>query len=168
MLKLDQLIVQFDKGPRRLAPARTLRDYPDEKSGTRAMRKSVMPARADAHQSCWRNLCPGTVPRQALTARNPATREAATAGCMGRNRASGVDRAPVPRRAGQAQGACSTRCGIPARWRWGVAAGLVGDKWNLGFLETEKQVCQHLDEHLERSCRHRTARAAQSPGADAR
>lgn len=31
----------------------------------------------------------------------------------------------------------------------GVAAGIVGDKWNLGFLEeTEHQVEQHLNEHL--------------------
>jgi ubiquinone biosynthesis monooxygenase Coq7 len=31
----------------------------------------------------------------------------------------------------------------------GVAAGILGDKWNLGFLkETEKQVEQHLTTHL--------------------
>ena len=31
----------------------------------------------------------------------------------------------------------------------GTAAGLAGDKWNLGFVaETEKQVVQHLDGHL--------------------
>ena len=33
----------------------------------------------------------------------------------------------------------------------GAAAGLAGDRWNLGFLaETERQVEQHLDGHLER------------------
>ena len=33
----------------------------------------------------------------------------------------------------------------------GAAAGLIGDRWNLGFLaETERQVEQHLDGHLER------------------
>ena len=33
----------------------------------------------------------------------------------------------------------------------GAAAGLIGDRWNLGFLaETEGQVEQHLDGHLER------------------
>jgi len=33
----------------------------------------------------------------------------------------------------------------------GAAAGLAGDKWSLGFVvETEKQVVQHLEEHLER------------------
>ena len=32
----------------------------------------------------------------------------------------------------------------------GVAAGMLGDKWNLGFLEeTEHQVTRHLEEHLQ-------------------
>lgn len=33
----------------------------------------------------------------------------------------------------------------------GAASGLLGDKWSLGFIaETEKQVCSHLDSHLDR------------------
>jgi len=32
----------------------------------------------------------------------------------------------------------------------GAAAGLFGDRWNLGFVaETERQVVRHLDDHLE-------------------
>ena len=32
----------------------------------------------------------------------------------------------------------------------GAASGVLGDKWSLGFIaETEKQVCSHLDIHLE-------------------
>lgn len=32
----------------------------------------------------------------------------------------------------------------------GIAAGIIGDKWNLGFLEeTENQVSKHLGKHLE-------------------
>jgi len=32
----------------------------------------------------------------------------------------------------------------------GALAGAIGDKWSLGFVvETEHQVCRHLDEHLE-------------------
>ena len=32
----------------------------------------------------------------------------------------------------------------------GAMAGLAGDKWNLGFvMETERQVVEHLDKHLE-------------------
>ena len=33
----------------------------------------------------------------------------------------------------------------------GAAAGAIGDKWSLGFVaETEKQVVEHLSEHLQR------------------
>jgi ubiquinone biosynthesis monooxygenase Coq7 len=34
---------------------------------------------------------------------------------------------------------------------WGVASGLAGDRWSLGFLaETEAQVERHLEVHLDR------------------
>ena len=34
-------------------------------------------------------------------------------------------------------------------WALGMAAGIAGDEWSLGFLEeTEKQVESHLDDHL--------------------
>lgn len=33
----------------------------------------------------------------------------------------------------------------------GAVAGLAGDKWSLGFVaETENQVCEHLQDHLEK------------------
>ncbi|MEQ8315370.1 MAG: 2-polyprenyl-3-methyl-6-methoxy-1,4-benzoquinone monooxygenase [Gammaproteobacteria bacterium] len=33
----------------------------------------------------------------------------------------------------------------------GALAGLAGDKWSLGFVaETEKQVCEHLEDHLQK------------------
>lgn len=33
----------------------------------------------------------------------------------------------------------------------GALAGIAGDKWSLGFVaETEKQVCEHLEEHLQK------------------
>lgn len=33
----------------------------------------------------------------------------------------------------------------------GAVAGLAGDKWSLGFVaETENQVCEHLEEHLQK------------------
>ena len=33
----------------------------------------------------------------------------------------------------------------------GVTAGLAGDKWSLGFVaETEQQVCDHLEDHLQK------------------
>lgn len=37
----------------------------------------------------------------------------------------------------------------------GITAGMIGDKWNLGFLaETEEQVVQHLESHLEQLPEH--------------
>jgi 3-demethoxyubiquinol 3-hydroxylase len=36
-------------------------------------------------------------------------------------------------------------------WTLGVASGLAGDKWSMGFLvETERQVEAHLESHLDR------------------
>ena len=33
----------------------------------------------------------------------------------------------------------------------GAIAGLAGDKWSLGFVaETEQQVCEHLENHLQK------------------
>jgi len=33
----------------------------------------------------------------------------------------------------------------------GAASGILGDKWSLGFIaETEEQVCEHLDSHMQR------------------
>jgi ubiquinone biosynthesis monooxygenase Coq7 len=33
----------------------------------------------------------------------------------------------------------------------GATAGLAGDKWSLGFVaETEQQVCDHLEDHLQK------------------
>lgn len=38
-----------------------------------------------------------------------------------------------------------------ASFGMGALAGLAGDRWSLGFVaETEKQVCEHLEEHLSR------------------
>lgn len=37
----------------------------------------------------------------------------------------------------------------------GATAGLLGDKWSLGFVaETEHQVCEHLNEHLRKLPEH--------------
>ncbi len=39
----------------------------------------------------------------------------------------------------------------------GAASGVLGDRWSLGFIaETEKQVCAHLDSHLDRLPDHDT------------
>jgi ubiquinone biosynthesis monooxygenase Coq7 len=44
---------------------------------------------------------------------------------------------------------------LDGAWYWGsfaigALAGAAGDRWSLGFVkETEQQVCEHLDRHLE-------------------
>jgi len=44
---------------------------------------------------------------------------------------------------------------------WGVASGLAGDRWSLGFLsETEDQVERHLEGHLDRLPAHDRASRA--------
>lgn len=48
------------------------------------------------------------------------------------------------------------RSKLDGLWYWGsftigALAGFAGDKWSLGFVEeTEKQVCRHLDSHLQK------------------
>ncbi len=150
MRKLDRWIVQFDKGLRTLlAPARTLRDYPDESLPEHEMsheekRHAAALMRINhVGEICAQALYQG----QALTARNPATREALQQAAWEETE----HLAWTERRIQELGGRKSL---LNPLWysgslAMGVAAGLVGDKWNLGFLEeTEKQVCQHLDEHL--------------------
>lgn len=50
----------------------------------------------------------------------------------------------------------ASRSKLDGVWYWGsftigALAGAAGDKWSLGFVEeTEKQVCQHLDDHISK------------------
>lgn len=150
MLKLDQLIIQFDKGLRTLlAPARTLRDYPDENlpehemSAEEKRHAAALMRINHVGEICAQALYQG----QALTARNPTTRDALRQAAWEETE----HLAWTERRIQELGGRKSL---LNPLWysgslAMGVAAGLVGDKWNLGFLEeTEKQVCKHLDDHL--------------------
>jgi ubiquinone biosynthesis monooxygenase Coq7 len=50
----------------------------------------------------------------------------------------------------------ASRSKLDGFWYWGsfsigALAGVIGDKWSLGFVEeTEKQVCSHLESHLSK------------------
>jgi ubiquinone biosynthesis monooxygenase Coq7 len=85
---------------------------------------------------------------QALTARDPATREALQHAA----REEVEHLAWTERRVRELGGHTSL---LNPLWyggslMLGVAAGLAGDRWNLGFLaETEDQVGAHLQRHLE-------------------
>ncbi len=150
MLKLDQLIIQFDKGLRTLlAPAQTVRVYPDESLPDQDMSEADKRHAAalmrinHVGEICAQALYQG----QALTARNPATRDALLQAAWEETE----HLAWTERRIQELGGRKSL---LNPLWysgslAMGVAAGLAGDQWNLGFLEeTEKQVCQHLDDHL--------------------
>lgn len=150
MNKLDQLITTFDLGVRTVfASPHAARPYPGV--GAEAELSEAERAQAAAlmrvnhvGEVCAQALYAG----QALTAKNEAVRaeleQAAheetdhLAWCETRiNELGGRKSLLNPLWFGGAFGI-------------GVAAGLLGDKWNLGFLaETERQVETHLDGHLQ-------------------
>ena len=150
MLNLDQLIVHFDKGLRTLlAPAHSVRKHPDEDVPEAEMSDSDKRHAAalmrinHVGEVCAQALYQG----QALTARNTQAREALEHAAW-----EEIEHlAWTERRIDELGGRRSL---LNPLWYTGslaigVAAGVVGDRWNLGFLaETERQVCRHLDEHL--------------------
>lgn len=151
MLKLDQLIIQFDQGLRTLfAPAQTLREYPDENlpdqhlSDEDKRHAAALMRINHVGEICAQALYQG----QALTARDADTREALRHAAWEETE----HLAWTERRIAELGGRKSLLNPVwyTGSLAIGVAAGLIGDKWNLGFLEeTEKQVCRHLDEHLD-------------------
>jgi ubiquinone biosynthesis monooxygenase Coq7 len=86
---------------------------------------------------------------QALTARNPAARAA-----LEQAAAEETDHlAWTAQRIGELGGRVSLLNPLwyAGSFALGAAAGLLGDKWSLGFLaETERQVEGHLEGHLDR------------------
>ena len=148
---LDKLIIGFDKGLRTLfAPAHSRRPHPDT-----GMDEPEMSAQEKRHalglmrvNHCGEICAQALYQGQALTARNPAAHDAL--------RQAAVEEeehlAWTARRVEELGGRLSL---FNPLWYGGslaigVAAGLLGDKWNLGFLEeTEQQVTAHLEGHLQ-------------------
>lgn len=148
---LDLLITEFDKGLRTLlAPAPTLRAYPDdgleEAEMSDAERRHALGLMRINHcgEVCAQALYQG----QALTARDPAAREALKQAAWEETE----HLAWTERRIAELGGRKSL---LNPLWyggalALGMAAGRLGDRWNLGFLaETERQVEAHLDSHLQ-------------------
>lgn len=149
---LDKLITLFDAGLRTVfAPAVAARPNPAEAQPeaalTAAQKKDVVGLMRINHvgEICAQALYEG----QALTARNAEVKAALEqaareetdhlAWCEGRiNELGGRKSLLNPLWYGGA-------------FTLGAVAGVLGDRWNLGFLaETEHQVEAHLDEHLDR------------------
>jgi len=149
---LDTLIVEFDKGLRTLfAQATSARPHPGaelpEAELNDAEKRHACGLMRVNHcgEVCAQALYQG----QALTARDPVAREAL--------RQAAFDEvehlAWTERRVQQLGGRVSW---LNPLWyggslALGISAGILGDKWNLGFLEeTEHQVAAHLSSHLDR------------------
>lgn len=148
---LDRLIIEFDKGLRTvLAQAQSVRPFPDRdqvESPLSEQEKRHAAALMRVNHSgeiCAQALYNG----QALTARNPATeaalREASQeetehlAWCEKRIYELGSHKSLL------------NPVWYAGSFAIGALAGVLGDKWNLGFLaETENQVGKHIEGHLQ-------------------
>lgn len=148
---LDKIIGQFDVALRTLfAPAHTVRDYPDkelpESDLSDVERKHALGLMRVNHcgEVCAQALYQG----QALTARTQDNKDALEHAAL-----EEVEHlAWTEKRIRELGGHPSVLNPIwyVSSLALGVGAGILGDKWNLGFLEeTEYQVTAHLEEHLE-------------------
>jgi ubiquinone biosynthesis monooxygenase Coq7 len=147
---IDRVIIEFDKGLRTLfAPAPTRRivpgvELPDASLSAAEKRHAAGLMRVNhVGEICAQALYQG----QALTARDPDAKAALQQAaweetehlnwCESRLNALGGRRSLL------------NPLWYTGSLAIGVTAGLIGDKWNLGFLaETERQVCAHLESHL--------------------
>ena len=152
MIDIDKLIVAFDKGLRTVfAPAQTLREVPgdtlvDAPLDEKQRRESAALMRVNhTGEVCAQALYQG----QALTARDLGAKHALEQAAQEETE----HLAWTERRIAELGGAKSVLNPLfyAGSFAIGALSGLLGDKWNLGFLaETERQVVQHLDGHLER------------------
>ena len=152
MPDFDKLIIAFDSGLRALlAPAHSARPHPDadvagDELGAEDKRLAAALMRVNhSGEICAQALYQG----QALTARNPEARAA-----LEQAAAEETDHlAWTAQRVDELGGRLSLLNPLwyAGSFALGAAAGLLGDRWNFGFLaETERQVEGHLAGHLER------------------
>ena len=152
MIDMDRLITGFDKGLRTLfAPAQTLRPVPGDAlpdvpldDAQRRQAASLMRVNHTG-EVCAQALYQG----QALTARDASARQALEQAAQEETE----HLAWTERRIAELGGSKSVLNPLfyAGSFAMGAASGLLGDKWNLGFLaETERQVVRHLESHLER------------------
>ena len=152
MLRIDDLIIGFDKGLRTVfARARSVRPTPGEAlpeaemdAAQRAQAAALMRVNHSG-EICAQALYQG----QAMTARDSAARAALEHAAQEETE----HLAWTERRINELGGRKSLLNPLwyAGSFAIGAAAGLLGDKWNLGFLaETERQVGRHLEGHLAR------------------
>lgn len=152
MINLDQFIIGFDKGLRTLfAPAQTLRNVPgdalpDGQLDETQRRISAALMRVNhTGEVCAQALYQG----QALAARDTSAKAALEQAAQEETE----HLAWTERRIAELGGHKSALNPLfyAGSFAIGAVSGVLGDKWNLGFLaETERQVVRHLESHLER------------------
>jgi ubiquinone biosynthesis monooxygenase Coq7 len=152
MLDIDRLITAFDNGLRTLlAPAHSARPIPGDAAAepelTAAERELTAALMRVNHtgEICAQALYQG----QALTARNADARAALEQAASEEN----DHLAWTSQRIAELGGRTSFLNPLfyTGSFALGAVAGMLGDKWNLGFLaETEHQVEAHLAGHLDR------------------
>lgn len=152
MNQIDHIIITLDKGVRTLfAPARARNPSPVKRvrqdalsEGDKQRSASLMRVNHTG-EVCAQALYQG----QALTARDSRARSA-----LERAAQEETDHlAWTEQRIAELGGRTSLLNPLwyAGSFALGAAAGIMGDKWNLGFLaETERQVVRHLDGHLKR------------------
>lgn len=152
MFSVDRLIVEFDKGLRTLfSQAHSVRPYPDAQLADAPLdeaEKSHAAALMRVNHTgeiCAQALYQG----QALTARDLNVQQRLQQAAQEETE----HLAWTAHRVHELGGHLSV---LNPLWysgslAMGAMAGLLGDKWNLGFLaETERQVGQHLQSHLDK------------------
>ena len=152
MLRIDELIIGFDKGLRTLfAPARSTRAVPGATlpdAGMDAAQRALAAALMRVNHSgeiCAQALYQG----QALTARDSTARVALEAAAQEETEHLAWTEQRIAELGGRKS--LLNPLWYAGSFAIGAAAGALGDKWNLGFLaETERQVERHLEGHLAR------------------
>lgn len=150
MFDIDRLIISFDRGLRTLlGPVDTARsvpgaDIPDGEMDSAQRHHAAALMRVNhTGEVCAQALYQG----QALTARSSDAQTALERAAQEETE----HLAWTARRIAELGGRTSVLnlAWYAGSFAIGAAAGLLGDRWNLGFLaETERQVVEHLDGHL--------------------
>lgn len=151
MFNLDPFIIGLDKGLRTLlSRAQTVRPYPDAHTPDAELNESEKKHAAGlmrinhSGEICAQALYQG----QALTARDPLVQRKL-------EQAAWEETEHLAWTSRRVEELGSHLSLLNPLWytgslALGAFAGLLGDKWNLGFLaETERQVGGHLQEHLQ-------------------
>ena len=148
----DKLVLLADHALKTLLlPARSQRQHPDADApeADLSQQERRLAAALMRVNHCGEICAQALYQGQALTARTPALKQAMA-------QAAREEEEHLAWTAARVKALGSHVSWLNPLWYTGslaigVGAGLVGDRWNLGFLaETERQVVAHLENHLRR------------------